>query len=65
MPDKKGWIGLPVFTLMIGSFFGFVLSRGELLFAAVGAVAFTLVGLAYAVLIGDNMTGVGDGGHHA
>lgn len=40
------------FGLFIGAFFGFVLSRGDVLFAGVGAVVLGIVAVIYAFTLG-------------
>ncbi|MFO7927694.1 MAG: hypothetical protein ACQET5_10425 [Halobacteriota archaeon] len=40
------------FGLFIGAFFGFVLSRGDILFAGVGAIALAAVAVIYAFTLG-------------
>ena len=42
------------FGLFIGAFFGFVLSRGDVLFAGVGAAVLAIAALVYAFTIGKN-----------
>ncbi|MFQ3285876.1 MAG: hypothetical protein ACI9TI_000398 [Natronomonas sp.] len=47
--ELVGGIG---FGLAIGAFFGFVLSRGDLVMAGIGAVAFTVITLIYTFTLG-------------
>lgn len=52
MVDKfelAGYLGMGLF---IGAFFGFVLSRGDTLFAGVGAVVLGVIALAYLFTLG-------------
>jgi hypothetical protein len=52
MVDKLGVVGVLGFGLFIGAFFGFVLSRGDVLMAGAGAVILAVAGLIYAFTLG-------------
>ncbi len=52
MVDKLELAGVLGFGLFIGAFLGFVLSRGDVLFAGVGAVVLAVVALVYAFTLG-------------
>ena len=52
MVEKLEVAGAVGFGLFIGAFLGFVLSRGDVLFAGVGAVVLTVVALIYAFTLG-------------
>lgn len=55
MVDRIAIGGLVLFGLLFGSFLGFVLSKGELTFALVGAVVLTAVLLVYQFTLGVSM----------
>lgn len=42
------------FGLFIGSFFGFVLSKGDVLYAGVGAVVLAVIALVYLFTLGQS-----------
>ena len=52
MVDKLELAGVLGFGLFIGAFLGFVLSRGDVLFAGAGAVVLAVVALIYAFTLG-------------
>ena len=52
MVDKLGLVGVLGFGLFIGAFFGFVLSRGDILLTVAVAVIFDVAGLIYAFTLG-------------
>jgi hypothetical protein len=47
--ELAGYLGLGLF---IGAFFGFVLSKGDVLFAGVGAVVLAVIALVYLFTLG-------------
>ncbi len=54
MVDKLELAGALGFGLFIGAFFGFVLSRGDIVFAGVGAVVLAIVALVYSFTFGQS-----------
>ena len=54
MVDKLELAGYLGFGLFIGAFFGFVLSRGDVLFAGGGAVVFAIIALIYLFTLGQS-----------
>ncbi|WP_299237050.1 hypothetical protein [Natronomonas sp.] len=52
MVNKLEVAGTIGFGLFIGGFFGFVLSRGDLLFTGVGAAVLAVAALIYALTLG-------------
>ncbi len=47
--ELAGYLG---FGLFIGGFFGFVLSKGDVMFAGVGAVVLAVIALVYLFTLG-------------
>lgn len=52
MADRGALIGLLVFAIIFGAFFGFVLSFGSLLMTVVGVAILVLLSLVYYFVIG-------------
>lgn len=53
MVEKMELAGVLGFGLLIGAFFGFVLSHGDALFAGVGAVVLAVIAVVYAFMLGE------------
>lgn len=60
MADRGALIGLFVFAIMFGAFFGFVLSFGSLLMTVVGVAIFVILSLVYYFVIGSEVEVEGD-----